>query len=333
MHTPKSIDTTHAKPSPTAPSNMADMAQKGSVLLGGVGGAITGVLGSIVGGYSSAIASSIAFGCAGAVIGTGGGIIICAGVIRGVVWLNSRNSSEEILQDKLNETSEEMRAQLNLTTDSAKKVLESLAKKIDGIQAQDSEQNARMNTAIQHVHEFMPTLNQAKTQLHSLSQPLQLAATTTEKNAHALTEEVHRLHTDFEIKACALQKIEKTLSEKETQLQETLDALANNQKQFTQLLSQQQDINHNAADIVDEHAHQAAEMVSLKTQVRQLSSKNSEFVVAMNSLLMEISALKSENKTLKETMQLLSLALDGKTLPQESGLRPPYAPTLFHPNA
>ena len=40
MHTPKSIDTTHAKPSPTAPSNMADMAQKGSVLLGGVGGAM-----------------------------------------------------------------------------------------------------------------------------------------------------------------------------------------------------------------------------------------------------------------------------------------------------
>ena len=330
MHTPKSIDTTRAKASPTAPSNMADIAQKGSVLLGGVGGAITGVLGSIVGGYSSAIASSIAFGCAGAVIGTGGGIIVCAGVIRGVVWLNSRNSSEEILQDKLNETSEEMRAQLELPTHSAKKLVESLAEKVDGIQAQNSEQNARIDIAIQQMNDVIPAFYQAETRLNSLSQPLQLAATTTEKNAHALAEEVHRLHMYFEIKARALQKIEKTLSEKEAQLQETLDALANNQKKFTQLLSQQQDINHNAADIADEHAHQAAEIVSLKTQVRQVSSKNSEFLVAMNSLLMEISALKAENKTLKETMQLLSLALDGKTLPQESGLRPPYAPTLFH---
>lgn len=302
------------KPSTGIALNPANVATMSSAFVGGVGGGIGATIGSIAFGYSTVISSSILFGFVGASVGSGGLAVICIGVIKGVTWLNSgSNAPSQSIQDALNETAEEMAAQLQQPVDLANGVLENITENVAEIQLQEREQHLQIDASITQFEELMPVINQATTQLSGLIEPLQSNIGITADTMSEMTEELHQLRVAYDAKRCALQRAEDALSEKKRQLSGVLEKLKSNQEEFTSaLLAQQQQYVSTAARISEINRSQAAEIVSLKTQVRQLSAKNDEFVAEMEGLLAEVKELDSQNMTLKQTIATLSQKLEEK---------------------
>ncbi len=325
-------DTTATQPIEPA-SQVENFAKLSSAFVGGIGGGITGTVGAIVGGYSTAIGSAVAFGCAGAVIGTGGGVLVCAGVIHGVAWFHSSkvNARCRALQDELNRTAVDMATQLQMPIDFANDVIDHVIQDVEGVYREESEQLRQREAALSELNHVEISLNQVTTHVNALIEPLEHAARTTEAQVNAMTQDMHHLRLHYELKTCALKTIEGRLLQKEQQLGNTLEALSAHQGQFAALLQQQQQYMYHASAQLDTNTQQEDEIVSLKTQIKQLSSKNCELMEAMTTLLAEINTLKSENKALKQAMMQLSQALDEKAAEdyERTESRPSFTPTLF----